>query len=462
MDHWTRRLIMSGIVALMLVMGPAGCWTPPDPPDGDPEWLIALDDPTAITGDDLSEAHDNIVRDILQDAANGEISDIDYNKWLELLRRIAPHVLECRKITYWARDANDVKIELTGMLYLPKPSIFQIGPKTLKVLLYPHGTELKKSRVPSNNDGDEWVFGAAAALIGGFAVAMPDLPGMGGAAADRYHPYCHADSLAYSVVDMGRAVKEAFERDLRLKYEWDGRLYVMGYSEGGYAAMATVKELQLHAEKYPGLTVTASACMAGPYDLTGAMRKLMIDPTIKFPRPFFLPYVVYGYHAVYPEGLFDPNEALNEALLPDITTWMDGSQSGDYANPLIASALGVGPLDVNPRDMLDPEWVTTQLDDDVYETSDVGVILAANNLWGGWAPNTPMLMRQSPDDDCVPYDNSLKAYSEFIREGGMDYITFHPIGKKGDGIGHVKGAILGIPSAIMWLANNPETGGVEE
>jgi pimeloyl-ACP methyl ester carboxylesterase len=440
-------------------MGLGGCWIPPDPPVNDPEWLIAMESPTTITGDDLSEAHDNIVRDILQDAANGDISDIDYNKWLELLRRIAPHVLECRRITYYSRDAYGEKIELTGMLYLPKPHIFKIGPRSVKLLLYPHGTELKKSRVPSNNDGDEWIFGAVAALVGGFAVAMPDLPGMGGAAADRYHPYCHADSLAYSIVDMGRAVTEAFDRDLRFDYEWDGRLYVMGYSEGGYAAMAAVKELQLNAGEYPDLAVTASACMAGPYDLTGAMRTLMIDPTLKFPRPFFLPYVVYGYHAVYPDGPFDPSDALNDALLPDITTWMDGSQTGDYVNPLIAEALGVEPTDVNPRDMLDAQWVATQLDDDVYETSDVGVILAANNLWSDWAPSTPMLMRQSPDDDCVPFDNSLKAYSEFIRAGAMDYITFRPIGKKGDGIGHVKGAIIGIPSAIMWLANDPELSG---
>jgi hypothetical protein len=56
---------------------------------------------------------------------------------------------------------------------------------------------------------------------------MPDFPGMGLDSAP-YQPYCHGKSLAYSVVDMLTFWKGKLPDGL----EWDGRLVVMGYSEG--------------------------------------------------------------------------------------------------------------------------------------------------------------------------------------------------------------------------------------
>ncbi len=266
------------------------------------------------------------------------------------------------------------------MLYLPKRKWYTQGPQTVSLIAYPHGTELDRDQVPSRNAGNEWLFGAAAALLGGFAVAMPDLPGMGGADPSQYHPFCHADSLAYSVVDMVRTVREVLEIDLRDTYTWDGRLYIMGYSEGGYAALATVRELQLHATDYPGLAITGSACMAGPQDLSGAMRQLMIDPNQHFGRPFFLPYLILGYNAVYAGGPFAPSEAMQPTLLPDIVAWMNETQGGNPVDTLIEQRLGVATGQVVPLGMMNPQWVAAQLADDVYQTSTVGQILAANNL----------------------------------------------------------------------------------
>jgi hypothetical protein len=249
---------------------------------------------------------------------------------------------------------------------------------------------------------------------------------------------------------MIRAVRQHFDHDLHCQYRWNGQLHILGYSEGGYAAMATVKELQLNADQYPGLQITRSACLAGPHDLTGAMRQLMIDPNVHYKDPFFLPYMIFGYNAVY-GGLFDPYKAMNPVLLPDIVQWENGSMSGDQVDPLIEQRMGVAPGQVIPRYLMEPNWVKEQLDDDVYQTSQVGQILAANNLWSGWAPNRPMLIMASPDDDCVPYANSVKAFTSFVDAGAGQYMTFIPIGKKGDGITHVEGAIIGIPSAIIWL-----------
>jgi len=70
---------------------------------------------------------------------------------------------------------------------------------------------------------------------------MPDLPGMGG---DRtgYHPFCHAQSLATSVLDMIRPALELLAASST--WRWDGRIFLAGYSAGGYGALAAVKELR--------------------------------------------------------------------------------------------------------------------------------------------------------------------------------------------------------------------------
>ncbi len=436
----------------------AGCDSPPlpPPPDGH-QYLIRLGAPIALGPDTVTQAHDQIAAQQLGFAVSevsARIGDENdqasawYDAWLDLLKQALVDSVHGYPVTYLARNVAGERVPQTGMLYVPKRRIFDPRPYPVSLIAYPHGTELRRDRVPSNNDGDEWVFGAAAALFAGYAVAMPDLPGMGGDTST-YHPYCHAESLAYSVADMIRAVQEAFGWELSREYSWDGRLYILGYSEGGYAAMATVRELQLHAEEYDGLKITGSACMAPPVDLTGAMRQMMIDPNRRFSRPFFLPYIILGYHGVYPTRAFDPNVSIRPILMPDLLTWMDGQLSGSDADLLIEQRMGVD--QVVPRDMLAPEWVAGQLEDGVYETSEVGRILAANNLWSGWAPGRPMLLMQSPDDECVPYANSEKAYSAFVAAGAGDLVRFYAIGNPGQGVSHVAGAVIGIPSAIMWF-----------
>ena len=426
------------------------CDCPPLPESSSPARLVSMDSIWTLTPTQVADAHSRLVLDNVGEMMGSEVDASVNADWMTLLKTLLADAVDCRKVTYWSRKADGQAIQLTGMLYLPRRLIPPPWPTQVSLIAYPHGTELLRDNVPSNNAGMEWVFGAAAALFAGYAVAMPDLPGMGGADPSEYHPYCHAKSLAYSVVDMVRAVQESFSTRLCGEYSWDGRLYILGYSEGGYAAMATVKELQLNADLYPGLSITGSACMAGPFDLTGAMREMMVHSTAQYGSPFFLPYMILGYQAVY-GSQFDPNQALNSLLLPDVISWMDGvSLPSDTVNTLIADRLGFpeGQYPA-PRDMFNSTWVSQQLADDVYQTSPVGLILEQNNLWSGWAPERPMLIRHSPDDDRVPYANSDRTVQVFTDAGGN--VTFQPIGNPGDGIGHVKGAIMGIPSAIIWF-----------
>jgi hypothetical protein len=71
---------------------------------------------------------------------------------------------------------------------------------------------------------------------------MPDLPGAG-ANANQYHPFCHGKSLAHAILDGIPAMQAMFRQDPYLVsggYAWDGRLFLLGCSEGAYAPVAAV------------------------------------------------------------------------------------------------------------------------------------------------------------------------------------------------------------------------------
>jgi len=131
----------------------------------------------------------------------------DFGQCLEYMERCAP-------------------VRQSGRVFFP-PSWRLLGrSRKLALVLYSHATMLEKADVPSQFGGHEWVVGAAAAAYYGFAVAMPDQPGMGGDSAAS-HPFCHGKSLAYSLLDALPALERLPAEDPYLAqrgYGWDGRL----------------------------------------------------------------------------------------------------------------------------------------------------------------------------------------------------------------------------------------------
>jgi hypothetical protein len=352
----------------------------------------------------------------------------------------------------------------SGRVFFP-PSWRLLGKsRRLPLVLYTHATMLEKTHVPSEYGGHEWVVGAAAALYYGYAVAMPDQPGMGGD-SQAYHPFCHAKSLAYSTLDALPALERLVGEDPYLAqrhYGWDGRLFIMGYSEGAYTAMAAVKELETHPADYgERFTLKGSACMAGPFDLSGTTRRAIIDPVTPFAHSFYIPYVVLGYQGVYGD-LMDPLQVFAPALLENredgnVIQWADGATDGLAVDALIGRRLGIPGDAVVLRSTLNPAWLARELDDPAYATSTLRKILRENDLCGGWRPTRPILFCQSLVDRDVPVQNTLATMAglgEEIRQAGADpgqLLAFLPLGDPSDRISHVAGALVAVPAAFNWF-----------
>jgi len=352
----------------------------------------------------------------------------------------------------------------SGRVFFPPSWRLRGRSRRLPLVLYTHATMLKKIQVPSEFGGHEWVLGAAAALYYGFAVAMPDQPGMGGDSRS-YHPFCHGKSLAYATLDALPALERLVREDPYLsqrEYGWDGRLYLMGYSEGAYTALASVKELETHPEAYRGpFTLQGSACMAGPFDLSGATRRQIIDPRQPYGHCFYLPYVIMAYQGIYGD-LLDPGRVFAPELLEEredgnLVQWVDGCMDGLEVDGLIGRRLGMPGDAVVLRSILNPAWVARELDDPAYADSGVHKLLLENDLSGGWRPTRPILFCQSEADRDVSIQNTVAAMAGLgaeIRKAGADpgrLLAFLPIGGRGDRITHVEGALVAIPAAFNWI-----------
>lgn len=356
-------------------------------------------------------------------------------------------------------------IHLSGRVFFP-PVWRMRGAGPMPVVIYSHGTSLLKDAVASEFGGHEWIFGAAAAAYYGFAVAMPDQPGMGGD-GQAYHPFCHGRSLAYAVVDAIPAIRRAFGEDPFLAqngYAWDGRIFLMGYSEGGYASLAAAREMETHREDFQGprgFMLAGSACMAGPFDISGTTRRRILQPMAAYQHPFFIPYVVLGYHEVYGR-IMDPLEVLSPELLRtgedgNIQEWCNGFTDGLVVDELIAQRLKVPIGGVVLRDLLNPAWAASVLEDPAFAAGPLQDILRENDLGPGWTPSRPILFTQSPDDQVVPIANTLEVMGTLeaaLRERGQDpqgLLQFRPFCRPGSGVGHVRGVFLGIPKAFDWI-----------
>lgn len=93
----------------------------------------------------------------------------------------------------------------------------------------------------------------------GYIIVSPNYAGYDISTLD-YYPWLNADQNSKDMMDALTAATTALSGPLASATTYSGKLFVMGYSLGGYVAMATDKAMQA-----AGIKVTATAPMAGLY-----------------------------------------------------------------------------------------------------------------------------------------------------------------------------------------------------
>ena len=304
--------------------------------------------------------------------------------------------VESYRVLYETVDVHGDVTQASGAVLVPSPTLH-----ALPMLSFQHGTVVRKDQVPSRGSADQ-IIGLVFAADG-YLVTMPDLVGLGDSPG--MHPYILADVSATAVVDLLRAASDlAVERGWQLA----DRLFLAGYSQGGYTAMAAHRALESdYANEF---TVTASAPMAGPYDLSGTMYELMISET-PYPEPYYLPYLLLAYNEAY-DLYASPSEFLRSPYDETLPPLFDGTHSGREINALMPSI----PITVMRSDIV--AEVKADSNHPFRQR------LRENDLTG-WTPRAPVRLYHCSGDRHVPIDNSLVAKLE-MEQLGADVALLDP------------------------------------
>jgi len=188
------------------------------------------------------------------------------------------------------------------------------GPRP--VLLYAHGTSTDKNKNMASPQDSEAALVAAMYAAQGYIVVAPNYAGYESSPLP-YHPYLNLEQQAQDVVDALTAARKGFAA---IKATADSKLFVSGYSQGGFVSMAAQRKLQL-----AGTPVTAGAHLSGPYNL-GRFGDAVYSGNVNLGATLFSPLLNTSFQRTYGNLYATPSEMYEatfatgiETLLPSTT-----------------------------------------------------------------------------------------------------------------------------------------------
>lgn len=163
------------------------------------------------------------------------------------------------------------------------------------IVLYAHGTSSDRNFNIANIDdsqNSEGLILAAYFASQGYIVVAPNFAGYDSSTSS-YHPFLNADQQSKDMIDALTAARTALPTATAPLTRDDGRLFITGYSQGGFVAMATHRAMQA-----AGMTVTASAPMSGPYALA-AFSDAVFGGEVNGSAPLLFTLLLTGYQKSY-------------------------------------------------------------------------------------------------------------------------------------------------------------------
>jgi dipeptidyl aminopeptidase/acylaminoacyl peptidase len=290
------------------------------------------------------------------------------------------------KIVYKTVDISGQPIQASGALLIPQNA------NPMPLISFQHGTITTESSAPSNLNSEANILPSVFASTG-YIIAMPDYIGYG-ESKHLPHPYEHRASLATATRDMIRATYEYFK--VKKTNQPNGKLFLTGYSEGGFATMATFQLLQQeHASEFNVAAVTVGA---GAYNKT-AFVDWVVSSTEGLEHINSFVWVLDVYNRIYPKLQRPYSFFFKE---PWATTIQNG---GVFAS-----------IESNPQQLF-----TINFSNGVKHGTDTDFISAiADNNCYSWLPSSPLQLYHGTNDTYVPYFNSETAFNAMISLGATN------------------------------------------
>lgn len=359
--------------------------------------------------------------EIVQSNSIGTMTADDIQQILANVNMTIPFTLnysvETISINYYTIDGSGNQTIASGALIIPQSG------SSLPLVSLQHGTQTKNNLVASVSpvNSTEGIVGLIMASMG-YMVVVPDYLGFG--VSNVMHPYTHAESLIPGVIDLMRACRIYSSRH---QITLDGRVFLTGYSEGGYATLVTQRKIEL--EYSQEFNLTAVAPMAGPYDLNGMMQTLF--QTGQYNYTAYIAYILTAYNNIY--GWDRLNDFFNAPYSLTVQNLFDGSKTFSEI---------VSQLPATFSALMDSNFVYN------VKTGNESAFIAAiqENTLLDWKPQAPINFFHGDADDISPYQNALTAIEKLTANGGTNIqLTTIP------GSTHENSGPIAIVGAIQWF-----------
>ena len=289
------------------------------------------------------------------------------------------------KIPYTTTDEEGNSVKVSGLMVVPTgvpEAMIQAG---FSVVSDDHGTIFANAEAPTVVAANTSAPAGSSVILTSlfaFVTLQPDYIGFGDSSS-HYHPFILKNSLAESTVDFINAAKKfAQENSIHL----NGQLFLTGYSEGGYAAMASLQKIENEGE----LQVTMAAPMSGPYIMDGMAAGILNSDTLSVPS--FMANIGYAYAKVYDE---DIASVINEPCDSKLDDLFDGSKTRPEIDPELTTVTK-GPNGLFKQSFVDGFFAGNWFTQAVVE----------NSVYK-WAPQTPVKLVHCMGDDVIPFDISV-------------------------------------------------------
>jgi predicted esterase len=329
------------------------------------------------------------------------------------------------KIRYNTVSQDGTAVIASGLLVIPTPTdaykayLSSLGKAfSVSMINENHGTIFLNSEAPTQkevtNGLPDYATAIAMSGVAGFAAIIPDYIGFGDS-NDSVVPYILEKSAARSSVDMIKAsIKYMEDSGVVLNYQ----LYITGYSQGGYNAMATAKSIENGA--ITNVNLMGVAPMAGPYNVEDlANIELKATHTMAFPA--FLADLGYSYSHYYS----DVN--LSDIAVPSLGQFQTAFNGSNDTVPIhVILGLANGTTDFGFYTHTTDELFQSAFISD-YQNNQNNIMRQkfVENSLDNWTPQSKMNLIQCVDDDIIPFSEAQNTYNKFLANGAD--VTLTPI-----------------------------------
>lgn len=235
------------------------------------------------------------------------------------------------RVEYMHYDTVDVKgnkTDATGAVFIPTGTDAACTGKR-PIVLNGHGTATTQSYnfaevgSPTNEAGPRATLMAALFAGQGYIVISPNYAGYDKSSL-AYHPYLNATQQSHEMADALKAGRYVINQaNPTTKVGDDGKLFITGYSQGGYVTMATARYLESIKEP-----VTAALPISGSYAMA-AFGDVVFGGKVMLGATFFAPMMASNYQAQYGDIYNKPSDIFALANADEIATLLPSKSMTD-------------------------------------------------------------------------------------------------------------------------------------